>query len=71
MRECHNGYWRSKLGVHWLNWSGPGQGKMVGTCEQGIEPMGSIKSRKHFGLPKELLASQAGLLHRASWLVSC
>ena len=46
--------------MHWLDWSGLGQVQMVGAYEHGNEPMGSIKTRKLFRLPKELLASQAG-----------
>jgi len=60
--------------VHWLDWSGSGQGQVVGTCEQGIEPLSSIKSKEHFRLPKELLASQAGFcsIELTGWLVvSC
>lgn len=47
---------------------------MVGTYEQGIKPLSSIKSKEHFSLPKELLASQAGFcsIELAGWLVvSC
>jgi len=47
---------------------------MVGTCEQGTEPLGSIQSKKLFRLLEELLASQAGLcsIELAGWLVgSC
>jgi hypothetical protein len=47
---------------------------VVGTCEHGNEPLVSIKPRKIFRLPEELLASQAGLcsMEIAGWLVvSC
>ena len=59
------------LQVHWLDWSGSGQGQVVDTCEQVIEPLGSINSKEHFRLSKELLASQAGpcSIELAGWLV--
>ena len=48
------------LGGHGLDWSGSGQGQVVGTCECGNETSGSIKCGE-FLLAEKRLASQEGL----------
>jgi hypothetical protein len=65
-----NGSYRNSIGQCGLDYCGSEQGQVACSCEQGNEPLGSIKCRKLLDQLKTISFSSRNLLHGVSYIIT-